>query len=127
MGRFMTLRETANDRLGDRRGRPDKPPIDVAHLKAQTMGNRDLEKEALRLFLRQSGECLEKIRAAVDIAARSEAAHALIGSARGVGAFSVAYIASEIELAKAPVTGRLIALDHAIEAARFVIADLLAE
>ena len=119
----MTLRETPNER----RGRPDKPPIDVAHLHAQTMGNRDLEKEVLRLFLRQSGECVERIRAAADIAGRSEAAHTLVGSARGVGAFSVAYIASEIELARAPVTGRLIALDRAIAAARFVIADMLAD
>ena len=127
MGGWMMLRETAIDRLGVKRGRPDKPPIDVAHLKAQTMGNRDLEKQVLRLFLRKSGECIERIKAAADTADRSEAAHTLVGSARAVGAFSVAYIASEIERSKAPVTGRLIALDRAIEAARFVIADILAE
>ncbi len=87
----------------------------------------DLQKQVLRLFLRQSSECVERIKATAGLVERSEAAHLLVGSARGVGAFSVAYIASEIELARGPVTGRLIALDRATEAARFFIADFLAE
>jgi HPt (histidine-containing phosphotransfer) domain-containing protein len=123
----MTLRRTVNDRSPPLRGREPKPPIDRAHLEAQTMGNADLRNEVLHLFLRQSADCVASIRSAADIPARSEAAHALVGSARGVGAFSVAYIASEIELARAPVTGRLIALDRAVAAARLVIADLLQE
>ena len=126
-GALMTLRETVNDHPPARRGVRIKPPIDLAHLEAQTMGNRDLRNEVLRLFLRQSEESVGRIRAAEDIAVRREAAHTLVGAARGVGAVSVAYIASEIELARAPVTGRLIALDRAIGAARLVIADLLAE
>src|SRR5262245_30113885 len=123
----MTLRETVKDRPAARRGVKVRPPIDVAHLEKQTMGNRDLRNQVLRLFLKQSEDCVRRIRAAGDIAARSEAAHTLSGAARGVGAFPVAYIANEIELAKAAVTGRLIALDRAIDAARFVIADLLRE
>ena len=123
----MTLRETTNDPAAPRRGMRGRPPIDVAHLDVQTMGNGDLRNEVLRLFLRQSEDCVGRIRSAADIGTRSEAAHALVGAARGVGAFSVAYIAGEIELAKAPVTGRLIALDRAVAAASFVIADMLRE
>jgi hypothetical protein len=123
----MTLRETVNDPSPARRGVKVRLPIDLAHLEAQTMGNAKLRDEVLRLFLRQSDECVGRIRSAEDVAARREAAHTLVGSARGVGAFSVAYVASEIELAKAPVTGRLIALDRAVAAARVVIAGLLRE
>jgi len=123
----MTLRDTDADRATVRRGTRIKPPIDLAHLEAQTMGNHDLRNQVLRLFLRQAEEQIGKIRSAEGMEARSEAAHALVGAARGVGAFSVAYIASEIEVSKAPVTGRLIALDRAFVAARFVIADLLRE
>jgi HPt (histidine-containing phosphotransfer) domain-containing protein len=123
----MTLRETGADRTAGRRGTRIKPPIDLAHLDAQTMGNHDLRNQVLRLFLRQAEEQIGRIRSVDDIEARREAAHALVGAARGVGAFSVAYIASEIELSKGPVTGRLIALDRAFASARFVIADLLRE
>ena len=121
----MTLRETVNYPPPAGRGMRVRPPIDLVHLAAQTMGNAELRNEVLRLFLKQSEECVGRIRSAEDVAARREAAHALVGSARGVGAFSVAYIASEIELAKAPVTGRLIALDRAVAAAGVVIAGLL--
>jgi HPt (histidine-containing phosphotransfer) domain-containing protein len=123
----MTLRETVNDPPSARRGMRVRPPIDLAHLEAQTMGDAALRNEVLRLFLGQSDACVGRIRSAEDVAARSEAAHTLVGSARGVGAFSVAYIASEIELARAPVTGRLIALDRAVAAARVAIAGLLRE
>jgi hypothetical protein len=123
----MSLRESASEAAARRVDAARRPPIDLDHLRKQTIGNRELEKEVLRLFLGQATECVGKIKAAATVPERSEAAHALVGSARGVGAFSVAYIASEIELAKGPVTGRLLALERATEAARFFIADLLAE
>jgi HPt (histidine-containing phosphotransfer) domain-containing protein len=122
----MSLRESGSEAAVRRVKASRRPPIDMEHLEKQTLGNRALQKEVLALFQRQSVECVGKIKAATTVADRSEAAHALVGSARGVGAFSIAYIASEIELAKGPVTGRLIALDRAVEAARFFIADLLA-
>lgn len=104
-----------------------RAPIDLEHLRQQTLGNEDLQKQVLRIFLRQSAECIQRIKAAPDMAERSAAAHALVGAARGVGAFSVAYIACEIELAKAAVTGRLIALERAHERARDFIVDFLKE
>ena len=123
----MSLRESATPSVEKRTGAGRRLPVDVDHLRRQTSGNPDLQKQVLRLFLQQSSECVDRIKAAGGIVERSEAAHLLVGSARGVGAFSVAYIASEIELARGPVTGRLIALDRATEAARFFIADFLAE
>jgi hypothetical protein len=104
-----------------------KPAIDLDHLQRQTLGNRELQREVLKLFLRQSSMYMARMKAAETLVERREAAHSLIGSARGIGAFSVAYIASEIELARGPVTGRLLALERASEAARFFIADFLAE
>ena len=49
------------------------------------------------------------------------------GNGPGIGAFSVAYIAGEIEGAKGPIVGRLKALEGAIAAARYFIQDFLAE
>lgn len=104
-----------------------RPAIDLQHLDRQTLGNRDLQREVLRLFLSQSDQQIERLRHADDLSERREAAHTLIGSARGIGAFSVAYIASEIELARGPVTGRLKALEAATAAARHFIADFLSD
>ena len=123
----MTLREIGKDRSRAGRGMRTRPPVDLAHLEAETKGNPDRRNQVLRLFLRTSEECVDGIRSAADLAGRSEAARTLVVAAQGVGASSVAYIASEIALAKGPVTGRLIALDRALGAARFVIADLLRE
>ena len=122
----MSVRETVGETRG-RRAVVRRPAIDVNQLRSQTMGNADLEKKVLRLFVRQLGDCIEKIRSAETVAARSEAAHTLIGSARGVGANSIAYIAGEIELAKGPITGRLLALERAADEARFAITGLLTE
>jgi hypothetical protein len=104
-----------------------RPPIDLAHLENETRGLPGRHTELLKLFPGQANEGVARIKSAATLAERREAAHDLVAAARRVGAFSVAYIASEIELARGPVTGRLIALDRAVEAARFFIADLLSE
>lgn len=104
-----------------------RPAIDTAHLERQTFGNRELQREVLKLFARQCSEQLERLKVAETLTERREAAHSLVGAARGVGAFSVAYIASEIELARGPVNGRLRTLEVAAEAARRFIEDYLAD
>jgi HPt (histidine-containing phosphotransfer) domain-containing protein len=101
--------------------------IDLDHLLSQTLGDPDLQRTVLRLFIRQVGECIAGIRAAETVTARSEAAHMLVGAARAVGAFPVARIAGEIEVAKGPVAGRLAALEHAADQVRAFIAGVLAE
>ncbi len=122
----MSLRETPGEAKG-RRSPLRRQAIDLNLLRSQTLGNLDLEKKVLRLFIQQLGACIERIRTAESVTARSEAAHTLVGSARGVGALSIAYIAGEIELAKGPITGRLIALERAAGEARFAITGLLTE
>ncbi len=102
-------------------------PLDLNHLYNQTLGDRSLQREVLKLFLEKSAEQIDKLKAADELDERRQIAHGLVGSARGVGAFSVAYIASEIELAKGPVVGRMRALEAAADAARYFIIDFLAE
>ena len=72
-------------------------PIDLVHLSRRTLGDRDLEREDLSLFVRQCELYLERLHRAKDIAARTTAAHALAGSAQAVGAFGVAREAFAIE------------------------------
>ena len=122
----MSLRETTGE-VRRRRAPVRRTAIDVNHLRSQTLGNTDLQRKVLRLFVQQLAACIERIREADSVEARSEAAHTLVGAARGVGALSVAYIAGEIELAKGPITGRLIALERAAGEARFAITGLLTE
>lgn len=71
-------------------------PIDMPHLSRQTMGDRDLEREVLGLFLEQ----MQAVRRQIDNAnpkERISLAHALKGSARGVGAFAIADCAAILE------------------------------
>ena len=102
-------------------------PVDLNHLHSQTFGDRKLQREVLKLFLRHSGDQLQRLKGAVAPEERREVAHTLVGSARGVGAFSVAYIAAEIELSRGPIVGRLKALEAAIAATHGFIRDFLAE
>ena len=71
-------------------------PIDFDHLARQTMGQKDLEAEVLKLFLRQARDCMRSIGASHG-AVRGGIAHTLKGSARGIGAFTVADRAAELE------------------------------
>jgi HPt (histidine-containing phosphotransfer) domain-containing protein len=71
-------------------------PIDLVHLARQTLGDRELEREVLALFLQQAATVRERI-AAASAAERKLLAHGLRGSASGIGAFAIARIATEIE------------------------------
>jgi HPt (histidine-containing phosphotransfer) domain-containing protein len=101
-------------------------PIDLSHLHRQTMGDRHLQREVLKMFMRYSREQIERLKTAQSIEARREAAHSLVGSAKGIGAFTIASIAAEIEGAKGPVDGRLRLLEAAAAAARTFFEDYLA-
>lgn len=71
-------------------------PIDLAHLSRQTLGDRTVEGEVLRLFLQQIGSVADRI-AGSDLDSRRRHAHGLVGAARGIGAFSLAECAAELE------------------------------
>jgi HPt (histidine-containing phosphotransfer) domain-containing protein len=71
-------------------------PVDLVHLARQTMGDRDLEREVLALFVQQALSVRDEI-AGADDRRRLLLAHGLKGSARGVGAFAIADCAAAIE------------------------------
>jgi HPt (histidine-containing phosphotransfer) domain-containing protein len=71
-------------------------PIDLQHLSRQTMGDRDIEREVLALFVQQALTAREEIGGAA-VRERLRLAHALKGSARGVGAFRIADCLVELE------------------------------
>ncbi|WP_162901606.1 hypothetical protein [Breoghania sp. L-A4] len=55
--------------------------MDLVHLARHTLGNRDLEQEVLRLFIRQSVVFLDKMKGATNHEQRACAAHTIKGSA----------------------------------------------
>jgi HPt (histidine-containing phosphotransfer) domain-containing protein len=71
--------------------------IDWDHFGRQTMGDAELARDILTMFLDQSNELLRAVRDARSTFDRRDAAHLLKGSARAVGAFGVAEAASRIE------------------------------
>jgi HPt (histidine-containing phosphotransfer) domain-containing protein len=72
-------------------------PVDLVHLSKFTMGNRDLEREVLTLFRKQSVLFIDRMRHANDDQSWKEAAHTMKGSARGIGAWAVGDAAYEAE------------------------------
>lgn len=72
-------------------------PVDLVHLSRHTFGDRELEREVLALFLRQSRQCMARLRGEAAAEARRSVAHTIKGSARGIGAWRVAEIAGEVE------------------------------
>jgi HPt (histidine-containing phosphotransfer) domain-containing protein len=71
-------------------------PINLSHLDRQTLGDRDLEQEILKMFCHQSAELAEQLEKSGG-EERTRIAHKLKGAARAVGAFQVADAAAEIE------------------------------
>jgi HPt (histidine-containing phosphotransfer) domain-containing protein len=76
------------------------PTIDEVHLERMTLGDRNLEREVLEIFARQTTMTLERIVGAGP-ARTAAAAHTLKGSARGIGAWRVALAAERLEQAAA--------------------------
>lgn len=74
--------------------------IDDGHLRRMTLGDRRLEREVLEIFVRQIAIMLTRITVA-EPALASAAAHTLMGSARGIGAWRVAEAAERLERAAA--------------------------
>ena len=78
------------------RDRTQAAPIDLAHLERQTMGDSELAREVLTLFVQQSVTVRGQM-AGAEPRQRVLLAHGLKGAARGVGAFAVAECADAIE------------------------------
>ena len=101
-------------------------PVDLVHLARQTLGNRELEREVLQIFARQSALYLDRIRGAKTGTERRMAAHTIKGSARGIGAWEVAGLAEELE-STAASSGVLAELAEAIEKTNRFIWALLSD
>ena len=103
-------------------GRAPSRPVDLVHLARQTMGDRDLDREVLCLFVQQALSARDRIADAGE-SERLNLAHGLKGSARGVGAFAVADCAAEIE--RQPNDARIVGkLGTLIEEVRDFIAAI---
>ena len=84
-------------------------PIDLVHLERQTLGDRELEREILSLFVRQSEMLGARIGGEANAIERLTIAHTLKGSARAIGAFRVAEAAEAVENALASMAKAAVA------------------
>jgi HPt (histidine-containing phosphotransfer) domain-containing protein len=75
----------------------DDKPVDFAHLRRYTLGDRALEEEVLGLFLAQLPQTIAALRSAETQRDWKMAAHTLKGSSRAVGAWRIAMLAQEAE------------------------------
>jgi HPt (histidine-containing phosphotransfer) domain-containing protein len=102
--------------------------IDWAHLDQMTLGDGKLAREVLALFDRQAELLIARMRKA-DGDALHALAHALKGSARGIGAHAVAEACAELEACAgagaAACAGALDRLARDVAAARAEIGIIL--
>jgi HPt (histidine-containing phosphotransfer) domain-containing protein len=75
----------------------DSRPVDLDHLRRYTLGDRDLEVEILGLFADQLPITIGALNEAASMKEWGIAAHTLKGSARAVGAWSLATLAETAE------------------------------
>jgi HPt (histidine-containing phosphotransfer) domain-containing protein len=94
-------------------------PIDFTYLRRFTMGNRELEREVLCLFVESAPNYLQALDTAVTAKEWHDAAHTLKGSSRAVGAWRVARAAENAEKLRfdTDLERRHFAVDSAYEAA----------
>lgn len=103
-----------------------KNPVDLVHLSRQSLGDRSLEKEILQLFHSQSALYLNRLEHAETADERKFAAHTVVGSARGLGAWKVAAEAEAVEKS-CSTPCNITALREAVEEANFYIDKLLSD
>jgi HPt (histidine-containing phosphotransfer) domain-containing protein len=90
------MTQVATERIDGTRIEPAHPVIDRVHLAQMTLGDRNLERELLRLFEQQAGLLIARMRSS-EPAAVAALAHTLKGSALGIGAPDVAEAAAAAE------------------------------
>jgi HPt (histidine-containing phosphotransfer) domain-containing protein len=83
--------------LPEGRGSLSELPVDLAHLRRYTLGDKALEDEILLLFLTQLAETIGALRTATNERDWKIAAHTLKGSSRAVGAWRIASLAQQAE------------------------------
>jgi len=97
-------------------------PVDFDHLKRMTLGEEALEREVLRMFLKQATRLLDAL--ACSPAETSTLTHTLKGSAKAIGAFRLADRAAALEESArngGDLAAPLAALEAAVAEARGAI------
>jgi HPt (histidine-containing phosphotransfer) domain-containing protein len=107
-------------------------PVDLEHLRRYTLGDRGLELEILGLFVDQLPITIGALKSATTDKEWGMAAHTLKGSARAVGARSLAALAEDAErlasTADADMRGATVRrLEAAAREARAYVAALALE
>lgn len=110
----------------------DDRPVDLVHLARHTLGDPDLEREVLLLFVVQARAYLSRLKEAGNERTWRETAHTIKGAARGIGAWHVADQAEFAErLSFDPDDGRcrgaIIAVESEIDSASRFIRALFTE
>jgi HPt (histidine-containing phosphotransfer) domain-containing protein len=95
-------------------------PIDLVHLARQTMGDKTLEAEVLRMFARQLRIGLQDIGAG-DPDKRKAALHLLKGAASAVGAFPLADAVAACETRPAEAASLSAVAKAVIEVENFIL------
>lgn len=75
---------------------PQRDLVDLVYLSKQSLGDRSLELEILQLFAGQSSLYARRLREAKTRSEKRFAAHTILGSARGIGAWRIADLADPI-------------------------------
>lgn len=101
--------------------------FDIEFLDRVTFSDRGLAREVLQMFDQQADSLLKVIRDTESTRMRLEIAHRLKGAARGVGAFSVARAAEEIESASDEIelANAVSLLTARVTEARMALASLI--
>ena len=95
--REKTVHERGSAAESRRDTAADPEVLDLDHLARYTMGNRELERELLRLFRTQLRAQVTGVAQASDAEAWRFATHTLKGVARSIGAWSIAKTAEKLE------------------------------
>jgi HPt (histidine-containing phosphotransfer) domain-containing protein len=94
----VTIADVVSSARSTRAGGDGQDVLDEDHLARMTLGDRVLEREVLEIFVRQNAIMLARITSAQARPAAA-AAHALAGSACGIGARRLARAAERLERA----------------------------
>jgi HPt (histidine-containing phosphotransfer) domain-containing protein len=94
----VTIGDGASSPSSTRAGGNAQDVLDEDHLARMTLGDRVLEREVLEIFVRQNVVMLARITAG-QAGLAAAAAHALAGSACGIGAWRLARAAERLERA----------------------------
>lgn len=106
--------------------RSGEKPVDLVHLARQSLGDRSLEMEILNMFKSQSALYISRLENAGSGDERRMAAHTILGSARGIGAWAVARAAETVERHRGSVPD-LEQLKKAVDSTNDYISELTSD